>query len=226
MMISFSLFKDRIMDGSKSHTIRATRVIPPVAGDTAFLWWKSRDPKEKELLGTTVITKVDEILLHLPHVNSVLLNGKELNQEEIQNLSASDGFDSTREFWEYFGHEVFRGHLIHWETDYVTGRKLRPEIVSHVKGVSNVVEKSKSFYPANSTEGLWFEGNWCQHCTRDSLSEKGGRSCPIILKAVTQGCSNHWIYANNTPVCLGFCSSSKLKKKIETPIPKGQLSLL
>lgn len=46
-------------------------------------------------------------------IHSVLVGGKELNIEQVQQLAINDGFDSVEDFFAYFDKD-FTGVLIHW----------------------------------------------------------------------------------------------------------------
>lgn len=50
--------------------------------------------------------------------HAVLIDGRELNKEEIKQLAANDGFDSVDEFWDYFKWEDLKGKVIHWTQDF------------------------------------------------------------------------------------------------------------
>jgi hypothetical protein len=55
-IISFSVFKDKILDGSKTQTIRKERKYPIKNGDHLYLWWKSRTPQREKLFETTCVS--------------------------------------------------------------------------------------------------------------------------------------------------------------------------
>lgn len=44
----------------------------------------------------------------------VKVDGKELTQEQIEELAKNDGFDTVAEFWDFFKWEDFVGQIIHW----------------------------------------------------------------------------------------------------------------
>ena len=60
-LLSFSVFKDKILSGAKRHTIRARRKNPIKVGDKLYMWWKSRSPKEKEKLGEAKCIRVNPV---------------------------------------------------------------------------------------------------------------------------------------------------------------------
>jgi uncharacterized protein YqfB (UPF0267 family) len=115
-LISFSVFREKIISGEKRQTIRAERKYPIRSGDRLYLWWKSRT-KEREFLCETVCTEVIPIWI-CPHW--VKLGQLYLNRQEIYQLALQDGFESSKEFLEFFQHEPncvnFKGILIKWES--------------------------------------------------------------------------------------------------------------
>jgi hypothetical protein len=57
-LLSFSVLKDKLMDGSKTQTIRKPRKKYPLkVGDKVYIWWKSRTPG-REKLGEGVIVAI------------------------------------------------------------------------------------------------------------------------------------------------------------------------
>ena len=56
--ISFSIFRDRLLDGTKCQTIRKPRKRPLKMGDKLYVFWKLRT-KECERLGTTRVINVE-----------------------------------------------------------------------------------------------------------------------------------------------------------------------
>jgi hypothetical protein len=56
-LLSFSVLKEKLLDGSKTQTIRVPRKKPLRVGDKLYIWWKSRT-KQKEKLGEGVIVAI------------------------------------------------------------------------------------------------------------------------------------------------------------------------
>ena len=56
-LLGFTKLKDKLLDGSKTQTIRKPRKHPIKVGDKLFIYWKLRT-KECEKLGEGIVTKV------------------------------------------------------------------------------------------------------------------------------------------------------------------------
>lgn len=57
-LLGFTKLKEKLLDGSKTQTIRKPRKHPLKVGDKLFIYWKLRT-KECEKLGEAVITKIE-----------------------------------------------------------------------------------------------------------------------------------------------------------------------
>lgn len=116
-LISFSVFKDKILSGAKRHTIRAERKRPIKVGDKLYMWWKSRSPKEKEKLGESTCTNVLPIFINHDGVN---IDEKIIiNKAELDNFAIADGFDDWQHMRSWFcdAHGLpFTGVLIQWDS--------------------------------------------------------------------------------------------------------------
>lgn len=122
MLLNFMpRFVPFILEGSKTHTIRATRAIRPKVGETCHCYTGLRR-KGARLLGRWPCVKVEPIEIEmLPAVfldqagPVVRINGEALTGDECEALARRDGFSSFTEmmkFWD--GRLPFRGHVIHW----------------------------------------------------------------------------------------------------------------
>lgn len=57
-LLSFSVLKEKLLDGSKTQTIRRPRKKYDLKeGDKLYIWWKSRTP-QREKLGESRVTKI------------------------------------------------------------------------------------------------------------------------------------------------------------------------
>ena len=56
-LLGFTKLKDKILNGSKTQTIRKPRKVPIKVGDKLYIYWKLRT-KECEKLGEAIVTKV------------------------------------------------------------------------------------------------------------------------------------------------------------------------
>ena len=124
--ISFSVFREKILDGSKRQTIRAVRKNPIKEGETLYMWWKQRSP-EREKLGEAKCVRVTRIFIHrdsfvMPHILGQL-------PEILDSFAIADGFDNWQQLIEFFenAHGLpFEGVLIEWDSIV---RDVDPELV-------------------------------------------------------------------------------------------------
>lgn len=107
-LISFSVFKEKVLDGTKSQTIRPLRKHPIKKYDSLYLYWKCRT-KETQLLRTEVcseefLIKMSifnngyTVYMHIWPVGSV----KELSSTDYEKLARKDGFSGFKEMVEWF----------------------------------------------------------------------------------------------------------------------------
>lgn len=131
MLLGFKRrFAPFVEDGSKTHTIRATRKITPRVGEICHCYV---DPRQKtmRLLGRWPCVRVQEIEIDWLAVNGrmtllIALDGEGLDPSEANQLAYRDGFRSRgpegalnemHAYWhKLHGADAFpfRGHLIHW----------------------------------------------------------------------------------------------------------------
>jgi hypothetical protein len=119
MMLGFQRrFAPFVLDGSKTHTIRAVRKIPPKVGETCHCYV---DPRQKtmRLLGRWPCVRVEEIIItryQLVYVEDQILSRSECNslawRDGFRSADRGRAFEEMMEFWE--GRLPFRGQVIHW----------------------------------------------------------------------------------------------------------------
>jgi len=107
-IISFSVFKEKIQNGTKKQTIRKLRKYPIKTDDLLYLWWKSRTPQrerlgyaacsEQFLVKMSIIDNGFNVYFHVWPVGKT----EELSCEERAKLAELDGFDSITEMVEWF----------------------------------------------------------------------------------------------------------------------------
>jgi hypothetical protein len=112
-----------ILDGSKTHTIRATRARPDEPGKTLHLYTGLRH-KGAKLLDRVICTKIEEITIDIcpenfldddPELFRVTIDGVVLDRDECETLARRDGFENfanMMSFWD--GRLPFRGQIVHW----------------------------------------------------------------------------------------------------------------
>ena len=104
------------MSGAKRHTIRAPRKIPIKVGDTLYMWWKSRSPKEKEKLGESTCIRIAPITIKKLGASCEDI---EVKYHCLDLFAIADGFDSWDEMRDFFDktHGLpFTGELIEWDS--------------------------------------------------------------------------------------------------------------
>lgn len=217
MLISCSLFEDAILCGDKCHTIRM-RKKPPKIGETLFLWWMPRT-SQRRLLGISTCTRVDQITLN-PDKKSCLINGIPLDTRKIKALALADGFSSSQAFWIYFSKREERplqGFLIHWEPDYITGKRIRPQVQYQGQFYSDIVKTQTPLFLTKSDDGIEFERQWCDNCNRKN-------NCFLLHPGETT--SKFWIRNDGKSCCTCFCSKAN-KVQVISPeaIEKTRLEL-
>jgi hypothetical protein len=118
MLLGFKRrFEAQIVAGSKRHTIRGKRKIPPKVGETCHCYV---DPRQKtmRLLGRWICVRVEDIEIRAAGFHSrvqIFIDGVRLDPHERELLARADGFASWREmqgFWD--GRLPFHGDVIHW----------------------------------------------------------------------------------------------------------------
>jgi uncharacterized protein YqfB (UPF0267 family) len=105
-------FVPMILDGSKTHTIRALRAHPDKPGNVLHLYTGLRQ-KGAQLLMRVRCTKVEEILID--SACQISIDGQLLDISEREQLARRDGFMDYVDmmcFWR--GRLPFRGCIIHW----------------------------------------------------------------------------------------------------------------
>ncbi len=131
MLLGFKArFAPFIEDGSKTHTIRATRKVAPRVGEVCHCYTGLRQ-KGARLLGRWPCVKVQDIIIEWLAVEfgmSILItiDGVELDDAEANALAFADGFrsrgvrDALGEMQSYW-HRLhgadafpFHGQIIHW----------------------------------------------------------------------------------------------------------------
>lgn len=118
-------FVPYILDGSKTHTIRAERVNPDKPGNTLHLHSGLPHRGAKCLMRVPCV-KVESIVIAAtsmvengaPLGVGVCVDGNPLTRDECEQLAKREGFASFEEmmaFWK--GRLPFRGSIIHWKND-------------------------------------------------------------------------------------------------------------
>jgi hypothetical protein len=106
-------FAPRILDGSKTHTIRPLRAIPDKPGKTLHLYTGLRT-KSARLLMRVECVKIEKIEIGERH--DVRIEGLYLDEDEREAFARRDGFenfDEMMKFWE--GRLPFEGQIVHWK---------------------------------------------------------------------------------------------------------------
>ncbi len=113
--ISFSVFKDKILSGEKTQTIRKLRKNPIKVGDRLHLYWHQRSP-DGVLLFKTICTEIISVRIE-QHI--IWLNDETpLTDLGRDSFAIADGFDNwehMRDCFENIYGLPLEGVLIKWE---------------------------------------------------------------------------------------------------------------
>ena len=82
-------FRAMVLDGTKRHTMRATRKHRQRVSDTCYLYCGLRT-KAVEFLFAAPCTKVEDVVL--PELGVLIVSGTELSADECEQLAWRDGF--------------------------------------------------------------------------------------------------------------------------------------
>lgn len=113
--LSFSVFREKILDGSKRQTIRAIRKRAIATGDKLFLYWKQQSPKDCEKLGEATCTSVRHI--QIMRNGYVMPYESQMVKARLDTFAIADGFESWDDLVSYFEKSYglpFKGVLIQW----------------------------------------------------------------------------------------------------------------
>jgi len=131
MLLTFSKdqFKDKILDGTKIHTIRTDKSERWKRGMKIHFWRGNPrntnakiKPHQFHESHCTSVQKiqfvwrtVNEGMLNEGRAVQVWIDGRNVTTDDqiIDALVKNDGFDSRKEFFEWFN-EDFKGKLVHW----------------------------------------------------------------------------------------------------------------
>ena len=121
-------FVSFVLDGSKTHTIRAERKLPPEVGEICHCYTGLRR-KGARLLGRWPCVKVEAIEIYERRDGTlgVIIDGQELDPDERNTLAWTDGFRDNgmrgafaemATYWLALHLKTsfpFTGHVIHWK---------------------------------------------------------------------------------------------------------------
>ena len=123
MLLGFQKrFEPYILDGSKTHTIRAMRKRGVRVGEICHCYGGTRQ-KTMHLLGRWPCVKVEDIEIYTDAIilseyrDGILVHWHRLSQDEREALARRDGFPGgfreMLKFWD--GRLPFLGQIIHWD---------------------------------------------------------------------------------------------------------------
>lgn len=130
-LIGFTVFKDKLLDGTKTQTIRKLRKRPIKEGDKLYLYWHLRQ-KDCEKLGEVICTKAFIIQLHREYwfgkISLLILRfvgdksiprWKPSSIQETAEIITRDGFKDADEMLAFFKRyplpDIFQ--VIRWEKE-------------------------------------------------------------------------------------------------------------
>jgi len=123
MILTFS--KDRFVflykAGKKIHTIREDKTNRWKSGRKIHLWRGNprNVSKQPYSFGEETCISTQEIFIHCDFGPSaglyrfVIIDGRQLSGDELEQLAINDGFASARQFFKWFKSD-FSGKIIHW----------------------------------------------------------------------------------------------------------------
>lgn len=82
-LLGFTKLKNKLLDGSKTQTIRKPRKHPIKVGDKLYVYWKLRT-KECEKLGEAIITKIEHKSIYELTEEDAIKDGFENRYDLIQ----------------------------------------------------------------------------------------------------------------------------------------------
>lgn len=149
MLLGFKRrFAPYVADGSKTHTIRATRKNPPRVGDTCHCYV---DPRQKSmaLIGRYPCVKVEAIQFYECGDGrfSVWIGDNELTPDEKAALAWRDGFRN------YEPHRAFTEMVRFWMREHGDGRQIVETFINFQNGEPIIAT------PRYGTQGLSFKGH-------------------------------------------------------------------
>lgn len=101
---------------SKIHTIREDKKDRWQVGKLIHFYINNRTKNAFQFAPVLPVVSVQKIeIIHTEYLNDLIINidGKKLNESEMQQLAYNDGFDNLYKFIAYFN-EDFTGKIIHW----------------------------------------------------------------------------------------------------------------
>ena len=119
--LNFTVFVDKVVDGTKPHTIRANRLRPFRVGDDLSFFTDMRKAGCRQLRPNAPCTAAVPITIH-PNLQVQLGAGSRFYQEgflstiQTEELARRDGFENVSDFYRWFGggKTTFTGQLIEW----------------------------------------------------------------------------------------------------------------
>lgn len=113
-------FAPRIIDGSKTHTIRPMRAVADKPGNTLHLYTGLRTKKARLLMRTPCV-KIEAIEIRHgifgdENHASVVIDGVNLDRGEREAFAIRDGFESFEDFMGFWADRLpFKGQIVHWK---------------------------------------------------------------------------------------------------------------
>ena len=113
-------FAPRILDGSKTHTIRPMRAIADKPGNTLHLYTGLRT-KSARLLMRVECVRIEAIEIdacgHECNCDPMIaIDGVELSESEREAFAIRDGFENADDFMNFWaGRLPFKGQIVHWK---------------------------------------------------------------------------------------------------------------
>ena len=181
-------FVPKIQDGTKRHTIRATRKVPVKRGDALYLYCGMRHKGAFRILPDAVkCTETQTIQIQsLVGGVRIVIDGNELAEDEMQRLAQADGFENLAAFYHFWqtthgdaqGHVNFAGQIIHWRQEgcWLTAGWHRAQGISGGESMSKQDSENRV-------------GNWIQTYTGQKFWPIDPREGEIVIEDIAHSLS-------------------------------------
>lgn len=118
MNLSFKpQFKDKILNGTKIHTIREDKHKRWKEGNKIHFVTGART-KQRNVFFEGTCTCVDSVWISGISKIIIMNDTRRLNEDEIKEFAKNDGFDDVQDFWKWFSGKGEDYVLIHWTKRY------------------------------------------------------------------------------------------------------------
>lgn len=76
--------------------------------------------------------------------------------------------------------------------------------------------KKTPYLPSTGDEGIWFDDNWCDKCSKNPINPGAKKQCRHLLAALGGDHNGVWVTVNGKPECTAFKSRKEANKRRRT----------